>query len=216
MMATAQMEASGPAVVEARGSAVVARERIALAAGAALLGAGLILVVAVLPAEYGVDPLGIGRRLGLTAMNDTARRVEAFTANRAGAAAGVTIVAPKDRQYKQETVEFKLAPGESVEYKYRLDKGDALLYSWKATSRVNYDLHAEPDGAPRGYAETYDKKDAQESASGTLTVPFSGIHGWYWENKGDKEATVTLSAAGFYNMSHEFRKDQQPKTKIFQ
>ena len=37
-----------------------ARERIALAAGAALLVAGVILVIAVLPAEFGVDPLGIG------------------------------------------------------------------------------------------------------------------------------------------------------------
>ena len=37
---------------------IVARERIMLATGASLLIAGLILVVAVLPAEYGVDALG--------------------------------------------------------------------------------------------------------------------------------------------------------------
>jgi len=28
--------------------------------------------------------------------------------------------------------------------------------------------------------------------------------------------TVTLSAAGFYNMSHEFRKNAAPTTKMFQ
>ena len=39
--------------------------RLALAAGAALLGAGIILVTCILPAEYAVDPLGIGARLGL-------------------------------------------------------------------------------------------------------------------------------------------------------
>src|SRR5262249_48186066 len=39
-----------------------ARQKIAVAAGAALLGAGLILVMFVLPAEYGVDPLGTGAR----------------------------------------------------------------------------------------------------------------------------------------------------------
>ena len=39
-----------------------------------------------------------------------------------------------------------------MEYKYRLDKGEALLYSWKATAPVNFEFHAEPDGAPRGYA----------------------------------------------------------------
>ena len=100
--------------------------------------------------------------------------------------------------------------------KYRLDKGEALLYSWKATGRVNSELHAEPDGAPRGYAESYEKRVAMDAASGTLTAPFSGIHGWYWENPGTAEVTVTLSAAGFYNMSHEFRKDAAPKTKMFQ
>jgi len=67
---------------------VVARERIALAAGAALLAAGLILVIAVLPAEYGVDPLGVGRRLGLTAMSDVQKNLEAFQATRAGGGSG--------------------------------------------------------------------------------------------------------------------------------
>ena len=39
-----------------------ARERIAVAAGAALLIAGLVLVAFVLPAEYAVDPIGTGAR----------------------------------------------------------------------------------------------------------------------------------------------------------
>jgi len=201
---------------KATAPATVARERIALAAGAALLAAGLILVIAVLPAEYGVDPLGIGRKLGLTAMGDLQKKLEAFQATRTGSPSGAAIVAPQDRSYRQETVEFKIAPRDSVEYKYRLDKGEALLYSWKATGPVNYELHAEPDGAPQGYAESYQKENAKATASGTLTVPFSGIHGWYWENPGNTEVTVTLSAAGFYRMSHEFRKDAPPKTKIFQ
>ena len=63
---------------------IIARERIALAAGAALLVAGIILVVAVLPAEYGVDPTGIGRRLGLTAMSDVAKMTEKFRRRKFG------------------------------------------------------------------------------------------------------------------------------------
>lgn len=208
MMAATEMEIGAPTVL--------ARERIALNVGAALLGAGLLLVVAVLPAEYGVDPLGIGHRLGLTAMSDVEQQVEALQSSRAGSIGGVPTVAPQDRSYQNETVEFKLKPREFIEYKYRLDKGESLLFSWKATGRVNYEFHAEPDGAPRGYAETYEKKDAMETASGTLTVPFSGIHGWYWENVGGADVTLTLSAAGFYNMSHTFEKDAAPKTKMFQ
>src|SRR5204863_9155656 len=108
-----------------------------------------------------------------------------------------------------------VAAHDFMEYKYRLEKGKALLYSWKATTPVNYELHAEPDGAPRGYAESYEKRAATSDASGTLTAPFSGIHGWYWENTGDQEVTVTLKTAGFYRISHEFRKDVPVKTKMF-
>jgi hypothetical protein len=206
----------GTIELDAKQRAVYARERIALAGGVALLVAGLVLVVAVLPAEYGVDPIGIGKKLGLTAMSDVQKSLAAFEATRGADTGGAPIVAPQERAFQQETVQFKLAPGDSVEYKYRLDKGEALLYSWKATAPVNYELHAEPDGAPRGYAESFEKRDARDTASGTLTAPFSGIHGWYWENPGGAELTVTLAAAGFYNMSHEFHKDAPPKTKMFQ
>ncbi len=63
-------------VMNADTTETVARERIALNAGVALLAAGLLLVVAVLPAEYGVDPTGIGRALGLTAMNDVKKALD--------------------------------------------------------------------------------------------------------------------------------------------
>ena len=195
---------------------VAARERIALVTGAALLMAGLILVGAVLPAEFGVDPLGIGKKLGLLAIGEVQKQLTAFEATRAAAAGGVATVAPQEHAYQHETVEFKIGPRDSIEYKYRLDKGEALLYSWKATGPVDEELHAEPDGAPAGYAESFEKKKAVATASGTLTAPFSGIHGWYWENIGNAEVTVTLSAAGFYNMSHEFRKNLPPKTRMFQ
>ena len=196
---------------------IIERERLAVAVGAALLVAGLILVIAVLPAEYGVDPLGIGRRLGLTAMSDVAKRVEALAVDRATEGAGVApAIAPQDRGFQAETVDFAIAPGKYVEYKYRLQKGEALLYSWKATGRVNVDVHAEPDGAPRGYAESYEKRDRVIQGSGTLTAPFSGIHGWYWQNQGDSAVTVTLTSAGYYKLSHEFREGAPAMNRTFQ
>lgn len=193
-----------------------ARERIGLAAGVALLVSGLTLVIAVLPAEYGVDPVGIGQRLGLMAMADLDKQMAAFQQARGEAGASQTTVVPQERGYQSESVEFALGPREFVEYKYRLEKGESLLYSWRATEPVDFEFHAEPDGAPQGYAETYDKKSATGTASGTLTAPFTGIHGWYWENLTDRPMTVTLTAAGFYSMSHEFRKDVAPKGKTFQ
>jgi hypothetical protein len=192
-----------------------ARERIAIAAGAALLGAGLILVLFVLPAEYAVDPLGTGARLGLLPLGVTGQEVKALTAASAGGAGAAPIVVPQDREFKEETIAFTVPARQFMEYKYRLEKGEALLYSWTSTALVNYELHAEPDGAPQGYAQTYEKGQSRDKASGTLTAPFPGIHGWYWENIGDTDLTVTLRTAGFYNMSHEFRKGAPVKTKMF-
>jgi hypothetical protein len=193
------------------------RPRIALAVGAALLAAGLILVMFILPAEFAVDPLGTGARLGLLPLGVVGQQVEALTAAAsAGGTGQAAIIVPQERPFQAETVAFKVAPHEGMEYKYRLDKGEALLYSWSATAPVNYELHAEPDGAPAGYAQSYEKKSSTAQASGTLTAPFPGIHGWYWENPGDQEITVTLKTAGYYNLSHEFRGSAPVKNKMFQ
>ena len=191
------------------------RHRLAIAFGAALLVAGVLLVTVILPAEYAYDPLGTGARLGLLELGLTGQQVEALEQNKGNGSGGVPILAAQETPFQQETVTFKVGPTEGFEYKYRLEKGKALLYSWSASAPMNYELHAEPDGAPRGYAQSYEKKDRVSGASGTLTAPFAGIHGWYWENTTGQEATVTLSTAGFYNLAHEFRPGQPVRNKNF-
>jgi hypothetical protein len=185
----------------------VARERIGVAAGAAILVAGVILLTVVLPAEYAVDPLGTGKRLGLLDLGVIGQQVEALNASASQSTGQAAILTAQERPFSGETVDFVIAPHEGMEYKYRLEKGEALLYAWTATAAVNYELHAEPDGGPRGYAQSYEKRDAVSQASGTLTAPFSGIHGWFWENTSNAPVTVTLRSAGFYNLAHEFRAD---------
>jgi hypothetical protein len=91
MMATPQSDAP---------PLVAARERIMVAAGAALLISGVILVIAVLPAEYGVDPSGIGARLGLTAMSDVQKRLEQFTATRAAEAGGAETLVAQEQPFQ--------------------------------------------------------------------------------------------------------------------
>ena len=196
---------------------IEARHLIEVAAGAALLVAGIVLVMFILPAEFAVDPVGTGARLGLLDLGITGQQVEALeTASATGGAGTATILAPQDEPFQNETVEFKIARGEFVEYKYRLDKGEALLYSWKASGPVNLDFHAEPDSGPRGYAQSYETKQAVTEESGTMIAPFSGIHGWYWQNTTNQEITVRLTSSGYYNVSHEFREGQPTKNKMFQ
>jgi hypothetical protein len=166
---------------------VPSRRRILLATAAAVAVAAVILIVAVLPAEYGIDPLGTGRALGLDALSRA--RPTAITRQAEG--------------YKTDTREFVLGPYESVEYKYRIEAGAAMLYSWQASGIVAYDFHSEPDGAPKGYAESFDKQD-QAGGHGTYVAPFSGIHGWYWENPNLSEVRISIATAGFYSAAHEF------------
>ena len=61
------METAAQHVMESAPAAPASevRQRIAVALGAAILVAGLVLVMFILPAEFAVDPLGTGAKLVL-------------------------------------------------------------------------------------------------------------------------------------------------------
>src|SRR5262245_21803031 len=117
--------------------------------------------------------------------------------------------------YKQDAVEFTLAPKEGMEYKYHLEKGAGMLYSGTATGPVHYEMHSVPDGAPSDFAETFDKQDDRHGAHAAYTAPFTGIHGWYWQNRTQEPVTIRLTTAGFYTESQEFRRGQDMRRKPF-
>jgi hypothetical protein len=150
--------------------------------------AAVLLVTVVLPAEYGLDPLGTGSALGLTGLSRT----------------GPAELTEQSTPFRQDRIAFELTPFESVEYKYRLEAGAAVSFSWRANGEVVFDFHAEPDGAEAGYAESFEQGRAS-AGDGTYVAPFSGIHGWFWENRGASTVTVTLDASGFFGVATEFR-----------
>jgi hypothetical protein len=174
------------------------KKRIVLATVLALGAAVVILFVAVLPAEYGIDPLGTGRVLGLTALSGT-RAERPTPAETAGSPSPAPVIA-----LQQDTYEVELRPFEGVEYKYRLEQGAGLVYTWTASAIVGYEFHGEPDGAPAKYFDSYGKGAAAEGHGGFIAAK-PGIHGWFWENKSATRVKVTLRTSGFYSKSTEFR-----------
>lgn len=176
--------------------------RILRATGIAVAIALVVLVVAVLPAEYGIDPLGTGKALRLTALASTEEEVPASASTLEAVRAGVNTA--QQGKLAQDTFTFELRPFEGVEYKYRVEKGGSMVYSWTASGDVGFDFHGEPDGAPAKSSESYGKGDAR-SASGVFIAPTPGVHGWFWENKGSGRVTVTLTTSGFYSASTEYR-----------
>jgi hypothetical protein len=170
--------------------------------------AGVILVTVILPAEYGVDPVGTGRWFGLTQIAQAAGTTVATTETAAGSGELEPVRpgahTPQTQSFRRNTMTFKLGPREGLEYKYKMEKGASFVYTWKATAVVEFDFHGEPQGAPKGYAESYEMGE-KNAASGSFFAPTSGIHGWWWENLGSDPVTVTLDATGFFASATEFR-----------
>jgi hypothetical protein len=179
------------------------------ATGIALLAALLLLFTVVLPAEYGFDPLRTGSILGLAGI---AKAGEAKGRSAAPAPVQTGVYTPQPRIYKVDSEDFTLRPNEGVEMKYHMQKGAGMVYAWKGDGKLTFEFHGEPDQKPnKDYYESYqlDDKVGKESSYGSFTAPSTGIHGWFWQNKGKKEVTFHLTVAGFFD-SAKMYVDGQP------
>lgn len=172
--------------------------------GSGALVAVAILVGAVLPAEYHIDPLGIGKATGLLQMSRPAEtEVVLPTTTAATAVAHFYTTA-----FRTDTVEIPLAAAgdpdhrDQLEWKVRMKAGDTLVYSWRAAVPVEQfyvDFHGQTDPTPDVKVLTY-KKGAAATDSGAMVAQFDGIHGWYLQNQSEQPVTVHLQLGGFYQM----------------
>jgi hypothetical protein len=200
-------EKSLPALEAPSKGAIVKATVIALAV------ALLILFTTVLPAEYGIDPLRTGAMLGLIGLSKAS---DTATAGRA-TPVQIGIYTSQPKIYKVDSEDLALAPGEGVEIKYHMLKGAAMVYAWKATGKVQFEFHGEPDQKPRpDYFESYelDDKGGQDHSYGSFTAPTTGIHGWFWENKGDKDVQIHLTTAGFFDSAKMLAGDSKEDLTI--
>ncbi|MDP2380895.1 MAG: hypothetical protein Q8M35_10525 [Pseudohongiella sp.] len=163
------------------------QRNLAVAISAAFVAGLAIFVAIILPAEFGRDPLGTGRLLGLSSMTDT-------TAD---------ALHTQLEFHKNDEVEFILEPFQSLEYKYLMDLGNALVFSWSADGDLYFDLHAENitvEDAEESYAQ-----GVASQQMGAYEAAFNGMHGWFWENRGFETVTIRLKTSGFFVNATEFR-----------
>ena len=113
---------------------------------------------------------------------------------------------PSATTYKVDAIEFFLTPDQFVEYKFRLNTGQRMIFNWKATGPVEVDFHTVPDGKPISASETYQRGQAS-SGSGDYRSPYPGLHGWYWHNTGKKDVKLVLNASGFWTEAWMFSGD---------
>mgnify|MGYP001575905339 FL=1 len=178
----------------------------------AAISAVVLLFTVVLPAEYGIDPTGVGKLLRLTEMGQVKQQLaEEAAADAAGLVATETSdidnmteqtinttptdTTVADGQWRDE-IPFTLTPGEGIEIKMKMSEGDKANYSWAVTGgEVNFDTH----GDALGKAISYEKGRGVASDEGVLEAAFTGNHGWFWRNRGDSDVQVVLRTRGDYS-----------------
>ena len=186
----------------------------------ALVIAAAILVLAVLPAEYGIDPTGVGSQLGLVALasTETPDAVESPVATAASdtvvAAAPVSgpeldavgqpaqaveasHVSKRSDAFRSDQMTIILAPGKGEEIKAAMQSGAGFVFEWTASAPVAVDMHGERKEAKEGEYTSYWIEPSLERGAGAFTAPFEGSHGWYWLNRSDAPITVKVQVTGF-------------------
>lgn len=180
---------------------VQSKKTLLKASGIAAVIAAVVSVCFILPAEYNIDPTGIGGVLGLTSLSGNADE-PAATATPTGK---ITYFTKDMGAYKKDIVTVQVPAGKGVEYKFDIAKGEKLQFSWAArgmdtnSAALFFDFHGEQVGGKRGYYESYTIGTAK-SVKGLFTAPYDGHHGWYWKNKTDTDMQVELTTQGTYEI----------------
>ncbi|MBM3549809.1 MAG: transmembrane anchor protein [Alphaproteobacteria bacterium] len=170
--------------------------------------------------EYGIDPTGAGRLLGLTEMGQIktqlsakaeADRAASQQANPCGPRSEATpltlpgfFISPASaasllaQAARNDEVSVTLKPGQGTEIKLTMKKGAKVSYAWSVDGGVvNHDTHGE---RPRSSsAHSYKKGTGVSGDQGVLEAAFDVEHGWFWRNRGRADVTVRLKVQGDYD-----------------
>ena len=198
--------------------------------GGIFLLALVLAIFFVLPAEYGIDPTGIGGKLGLLELTEESEKqtnqdielnliqgpfppipneFDSWEPDVLGAPFSKT----SNTAFNSSELIIKLGSGEQVEYKAVLQQGDTIIYSWSVNEGIVYtDFHADPGKDANLYPDDYFiryRESETANSSGSIVAPFSGNHGWYWLNIEEHPIEITLRVAGFYSEIKELGRSFQ-------
>ncbi len=176
----------------------------------------VLLVTIVLPAEYGIDPIGVGRLLGLNAMNAEPTRTIEITDIIGGNETLTEIEIPdfgdpvplpnpavhqdETRPRQTRTMEVPIGAFEETEIKTVLGEGKVILYSWQVSRGDIYsDFHGHSPEFGTDFWVRYEEHQEGSGNDGSLVAPFAGEHGWYWLNYNEFPVVVTLTVEGYFD-----------------
>ncbi|MEC8839008.1 MAG: transmembrane anchor protein [Candidatus Neomarinimicrobiota bacterium] len=171
----------------------------------AIAVAFILIVVVVLPAEYGSDPTGMGKILGLKEMGeikmsllDESHKESSQQNTTSSIEIDHTEEAMVNNTINKDVVEITIEPGQAIEIKLEMRSGSLVQYEWKTIKGgLNYNLHGDGYKGSQQFI-SYKKGRMVPSDSGELKAEFDGYHGWFWRNREKFSVTVNLQTSGDY------------------
>jgi len=192
----------------------------------AFITAMVLLVTVVMPADYGIDPTGIGRVLNLTQMGEIKKELaaEAAADAMAQAAGGVTAPASTEPAAQPDSAApvaaaapapapVTAAKAETVKVQWRDEtqvtlkpgEGIEIKLSMNEGAKALYAwtvqggaVNFDTHGDGLGRSISYEKGRGVAADEGELVAAFKGKHGWFWRNRGDAAVTLLLQTSGDY------------------
>ena len=192
----------------------------------AAISALVLLVAVVLPAEYGIDPTGVGRVLGMTKMGDIKQQLAAEAAADAAAteqatkspatgSSGLAAANAAEPAAKAAVVAVPKEPGQTAapkiewrdEMSVTLKPGEGTEIKMKLAegTKAQYSwvveggtVNFDTHGDAPGKSISYEKGRGVPSDEGVLEAAFTGNHGWYWRNRGKANVKLILRTRGEY------------------
>jgi hypothetical protein len=201
---------------------VLEKNKIFKATLIAVIIGGLLLVVAVLPAEYGIDPTGAGKVLGFSRLyvpeNNDIKSTSTISATslrplikleKAGSGPTVTRPAAADNPAPEEQLATRederkviVPAGKGIEFKIQMLKYGTLKYEWTTANNeiLYFDFHGEVQQekeVQEVYFESYTISNSN-NVVGTFLAPYTGKHGWFFRNKSPEDIVVNFRLKGQY------------------
>lgn len=185
----------------------------------ALIIGAVMLFAAVLPAEYGIDPLGTGKLFGFSKLyqeekplvntektsNLNFKKIKMMKLGSGPTTPKPTEAnnPPPEFQYpiREDSIKIAVPAEKGIEYKFKSLKYGSVKYEWTTDKGIVYiDFHGEvkqEDPPKNVFYESYTLAYSNNMA-GTFMAPFEGKHGWYFRNETKEDIVVTLLLKGQY------------------
>jgi len=182
------------------------RRRALIQLGGAALAAAAIMVLFVLPAEFGKDLTGFGKLTGLDRLAAPQPAKQAASAAKSAPSAAAPLLRTYATRWRTDQIDIPLTSAEDlggeIETKVKMKKGATLIYSWTVTGLTNpeefyFDMHSQSVPMPKVVVISHEARIGT-GGNGALVAPFEGIHGWYLQNQSVGPVVVHLKLAGFY------------------